>query len=238
MKRLAGTTTLVLMLSATGGCSWLWGDEGYFRDRGSDYRLASQQAPMQVPSGVETRVIEPLLPIPQQIPAASAEGNFKVPRPPQQTALSEQARVAEQGGSVSLLGERDYDAPARVNLVQDAGGTPLLQLDSDFDRAWSRVGRALQSADVRVDDLNRSLGIYYINLAEGAEQPGERPGFFARLFGGGADADASDARAERYQVRLVEAAGEVRVSVEQDLDTLAPADVARRVLTLIQDNLG
>ena len=44
-------------------------------------------------------------------------------------------RSARQGGSVSLLAERDFDAPSRVSLTQDGSGNPLLQLDSDFDRA-------------------------------------------------------------------------------------------------------
>ena len=82
-------------------------------------------------------------------------------------------RSARQGGSVSLLAERDFDAPSRVSLTQDGSGNPLLQLDSDFDRARSSVGRALQAADVRVDDLDRSLGVYYVNLSERADDPDE-----------------------------------------------------------------
>ncbi|MFO5979691.1 hypothetical protein ACLBSL_34015, partial [Klebsiella pneumoniae] len=49
-----------------------------------------------------------------------------------------------------------------------------------------RVGEALGPDDTSVDDLNRSLGVYYVNIAEGAKKPDEdKPGFFSRLSGGG-----------------------------------------------------
>ncbi|MCY1446691.1 hypothetical protein D9M71_632740 [compost metagenome] len=99
------------------------------------------------------------------------------------------------------------------------------------------MGRALQDGDVRVDDMNRSLGLYYINLAEGAEKPDEEPGFFARLLGSD-DAAEDEASAERYQVRLTTVGDSVQVSVEKSLESVAPSDVARRVLELIQEHLG
>ena len=143
-----------------------------------------------------------------------------------------------ENGSVSLLAARDYDAPERVSLSADGSGNPLLSLDSDLDRAWSSVGRALEQGDVRVDDRNRSLGLYYINLSESAQQAEKKPGFFARLIGSGPDKDELEARAERYQVRLTAIGSSVQISVEKDLNTVAPADVAKRILTLIRDNLG
>lgn len=237
MKRLAGLTALALLTATSSGCGWLWGDNGYFRDRGSDYLTARESAPMQLPADVQARRIEPLLPIPAAIPAPASQGKFEVPRPQGLSAAALRGEGEPQGGSVSLLADRRFDAPAQVSLGRDGSGNPLLTLASDFDRAWSAVGRALQDADVRVDDLNRSLGIYYINLAEGAEQPDSKPGLFSRLLGRD-KAAAVDARAERYQLRLTSVGNTVQVSVEQDADTLAPADVARRILVLIQDRLG
>ena len=148
------------------------------------------------------------------------------------------ARSAEQGGSVSLLAARDYDAPNRVSLSEDGNGNPVLSLGADFDRAWSGVGRSLEMADVRIDDINRSLGVYYINLAERAQKPDEKPGFFGSVFGSAPSKEEIDARAERYQVRLTAVGDSVQVTVEKDLNTIAPADVARKVLDLIQENLG
>jgi len=365
MKRLAGLSTLALIISGTSGCGWIWGDDGYFRDRGSDYLSERQVAPMQVPAGVELRPIEPLLPIPQQVGEPRGGDDYEVPRPqrlvlaeqasdyslqtsedarwlvalrapsqawtstrqfftengfrieedrpqtgefitawqsrdeltpalvrnlglgdgetrvrvrvepgvqrgtseirllsvqrkagssadvawPESTANVEEDRVlldelqasltrsAEQGGTASLLAERDFDAPSRVTLVEAGNGNPILRLDSDFNRAWSSVGRALEASDILVEDLDRSLGVYYINLAEGADQRDAKPGFFSRLFGRNAGKDAVDERAERYQLRLADAGGAIQVALDKDIDTVAPADVARRVLNMLKDNL-
>lgn len=366
MKRLAGFSALALIVGTSSGCGWLWGENGYFRDRGSDYMTARETAPMQLPPDVQARRSEPLLPIPSAVPARSGEGKFEVPRPqvmhadarfsdfslqrsgerswvaaqrspaevwalsrqfledsglgiaeervqsgelisawqplerlpaglrrhaedddveisvrlrvepgvqrnsseifllsntrpagssaepawPVQSlapaldrALTERLQdslssAASHGGSVSLLADRSFDAPQRVALGSDGSGNPLLTLDTDLDRAWSAVGRALQAADVRVEDMNRSLGVYYVNVSEGAEKPDEEPGFFSGLFGGKADAEELEARAERYQVRLTRVDSRVQVSVEKNADSVAPADVARHLLGLIRQHLG
>lgn len=371
MKRLAGVSSLAVIISTTSGCGWLWGEEGYFRDRGSDYLEARQTAPIQLPPNVEARRLDPLLPIPANVPESQQQDEFEVPRPlplqvqgevsefslqksgesswivaqhspagvwplikqflesngfrvaeerPQtgefrtdwqkleelsaplagrlgsrvaeldadaetrlrvriepgvqrntseifvastqrpagssaepefssrsanaalEAALlgemsASLARSAEQGGTVSLLAERDFDTPSRVTLSVDSNGNPVLNLDADFDRAWSGIGRALEMGNVRVDDLNRSRGVYYINLAEEAAKD-EKPGFFGRLVGGESDKEEIEARAERYQVRLTPVSEGVQVTVEKDINTFAPEDIARRVLSLIQEHLG
>ncbi|MCY1404516.1 Outer membrane protein assembly factor BamC [compost metagenome] len=112
-------------------------------------------------------------------------------------------------------------------------------MDSDFDRAWVSVGRALDSADIRVDDLNRSLGVYYVNIAEGAKKPEEdKPGFLSRMFGGGEKSkEEEEASAKRYQVRLTSVANTVQITVDKDINTSAPADVAQSVLEKLQESM-
>jgi outer membrane protein assembly factor BamC len=372
MKRLAGLSALALIISSTSGCGWVWGPDGYFRDRGSDYLEATQTAPMQIPAGVsDTKRLDPLLPIPRNVADASQKsGEYIVPRPqplattadssdfslqksgdarwvlaqrapaevwplahqyfedngfriaedrpqtgefsttwqrldelsasvaqrlktsgtsadsetrvrvriepgvqrntseiyvvsierpagstaeadfPARTTnlgldsaltddmLASLSRSAEKGGSVSLLAARDYDTPSRVALSEDGSGNPVLNLGADLDRAWSAVGRALNQGEWRVEDINRSLGLYYINLAEKAKTPENEPGFFGRLFGSKETKEQVDARAERYQVRLSKVGDNVQVTVEKNINTVAPADISRRVLGIIQDNLG
>ena len=153
--------------------------------------------------------------------------------------LANLSRSAEQGGSVSLLAGKGFDAPSRISMIVDGNGNPILNLGADFDRSWSSVGRALDTAQIHIDDLNRSLGVYYINLAANAGTD-KKPGSFAWVpfFGGKADAEEIEASAERYQVRLTKAGDSIQVSVEKDANTVAPADLAREVLSRIQENLG
>ena len=372
MKRLAGLSALALIISSTSGCGWVWGPEGYFRDRGSDYLEAQQTAPMQLPPDVTAaKRLDPLLPIPRNVADDTAKGEYVVPRPQPLTAgadvagayslqktgdtrwivaqsppaevwpvavqffqdngfrldeqrpqtgeftttwqhsdelsaamakrlsaagvgtdsesrvrvriepgvqrntsevyvvsaqrpagstadvaftnrsvntgldaalvddmLASMSRTSEKGGSVSMLASRDFDTPSRVSLSEDGSGNPVLNVGTDLDRAWSSVGRALEQGEWRVEDINRSLGLYYINLAEKAEKPDDKPGFFSSLFGSAPDKEAVEARAERYQVRLSKVGENVQVTVEKNINTVAPADVARKVLSVIQDNLG
>ena len=129
---------------------------------------------------------------------AARSGNASLEAALLDEMLVSMARGVEQGGSVSLLAARDYDAPSRVSLSEDGNGNPVLNLGADFDRAWSGVGRSLELGNVRVDDLNRSLGLYYINMAEGAQINEEKPGFFGRMFGSAPSKEEIEARAERY----------------------------------------
>lgn len=100
------------------------------------------------------------------------------------------------------------------------------------------MGRALEQASLRVEDVDRSQGLYFVNLAERAEPAAQEPGFFSRMFGGKADKAEVEARAERYRVRLSQVGRRVQVTVEQDINTVAPADVARRILEQVRDRLG
>jgi outer membrane protein assembly factor BamC len=99
------------------------------------------------------------------------------------------------------------------------------------------VGRALEQGEWRVEDINRSLGLYYINLSEKPDDKQNQPGF-QPLFGSEPTKEEREARAERYQVRLSKVGERVQVTVEKNINTVAPADVARRVLSAIQDHLG
>jgi len=133
-------------------------------------------------------------------------------------------QAAAQGGAVSLLAAH-FDSPSKVSLTEDSQGRPALTLDTDFDRAWSSIGRALESANLAADDRNRSQGLYYL----GSRQKGG--GFWAWLWG---TDDASENA--QYQIRLNDSNGRVLVTVEQDGNSV-PADSARRVLDLIQQHL-
>ncbi len=67
---------------------------------------------------------------------------------------------------------------ARIAAV---GGAPVLQLDEGFDRAWRRVGLALDRTGFTVEDRDRSQGVYFVRyVAPGADK---KEGFFSKIFG-------------------------------------------------------
>src|SRR3569833_3009484 len=75
--------------------------------------------------------------------------------------------------------------PARAKLVAAANGR-YLQLDEDFERAWRRVGLALDRVGFTVEDRDRSQGVYYVRYVDqdqDAQAKAANKGFFSRLFG-------------------------------------------------------
>ncbi|MDH5540683.1 MAG: outer membrane protein assembly factor BamC, partial [Rhizobacter sp.] len=72
-------------------------------------------------------------------------------------------------------------APARARVL-DGLPEAALQVDDAFDRAWRRVGLALDRSGFTVEDRDRALGLYYVRYVDPAMAGKEEPGFFSRLF--------------------------------------------------------
>jgi outer membrane protein assembly factor BamC len=125
------------------------------------------------------------------------------------------------------------NTPARARAVEGRG-TPALQVDEGFDRAWRRVGLALDRSGFTVEDRDRNAGIYFVRYVDPKFAGKEEPGMFARLFG----AKPQTGGADRYRV-VVKAEG--NGSVVTILDSLgAPKDKdesAQRIVQLLVADL-
>ena len=78
----------------------------------------------------------------------------RVPAPP-----DGQARRPARQSKVIAGRRRRRRASSRV---ADVGGTPVVQIDEGFDRAWRRVGLALDRTGFTVEDRDRSQGTYFV----------------------------------------------------------------------------
>ncbi|WP_374352925.1 outer membrane protein assembly factor BamC [Chitinimonas sp.] len=58
---------------------------------------------------------------------------------------------------------------SKASLSNQADGKRALVLSEGFDRAWRRVGLALEHAGYGINDRDRSLGIYYVSPAVGKD---------------------------------------------------------------------
>ncbi|MAR92955.1 MAG: outer membrane protein assembly factor BamC [Pseudomonadota bacterium] len=342
---------LFLALIALPGCSYLFGEEGQFRERAMDYKKAQSHPPLAVPEGMESRPLQQRYPIP-----AIGEGDFyrpqdsdSVPRPQSLRDVNEAAglELREDAGRVWLVVERprgelwpqlrefaatvaavdqadpgqgvietswmaprqapdekgfwysvgqlfsfsqgeqrdrfrftveavpqagpdtnlvrinhvrvatptpaQVDWPAqpdspglvaavydelmlfledggrkvgssvlsqdlrvlpKYTMTRDGNGYPILVINQDFNRAWLAVGQALADAELEVTDLDRSLGIYYLEQTATVEDE-ER----------------------QLQLRLVTSESGIQVSVQVDDDTLAPQEQSARVLNRLRASL-
>jgi outer membrane protein assembly factor BamC len=122
----------------------------------------------------------------------------------------------------------------RAKLVKAADGA-YVEVDEEFERAWRRVGLALDRVGFTVEDRDRTLGLYFVRyIDDGSMTPQAQRGFFARLF----TYDGGDkSKAEKYRIS-VKGAGNVSKLIvlngEGKADTSKAAD---KILTLLNDQL-
>jgi outer membrane protein assembly factor BamC len=124
-------------------------------------------------------------------------------------------------------------AQSLSELVEADSGS-VLRLREGFDRAWRRIGLALDRGSFTVEDRNRSAGTYYVRYID-TDHSREKPGFLGRVFG-----SKEEEKPRRYRV-VVAAAGtqsDVSVLAAQDATEPASNETTRRMLAVIQEKLG
>jgi len=124
-------------------------------------------------------------------------------------------------------------APARARVLS---GRPAatLQLDESFDRAWRRVGLALDRSGFTVEDRDRAQGLYFVRYVDPAQAGKDEPGFFAKLFSGD---DKKLGGPIKYRVS-VKAEGDVStVAVFDAKGGPENGDAGQRIVKLLVDDL-
>ena len=69
----------------------------------------------------------------------------------------------EEGRAATALAQTQ--TPEQARIVREGGATAL-EMDESFDRAWRRVGLALDRVGFAVEDRDRSKGIYYVRYID------------------------------------------------------------------------
>lgn len=134
-----------------------------------------------------------------------------------------------QDQSKALLATNTARPTSRIETVDDA---PALQVEEGFDRAWRRVGLALDRTGFTVEDRDRNKGLYFVRYVTlGADA--KPTGFFSNLFGGAAATPALlkyqlalRSRNEQTTVTVLNAEGKPESSVN-----------AQRILKVLADDL-
>jgi outer membrane protein assembly factor BamC len=130
----------------------------------------------------------------------------------------------------AAVAQAPVQAP-RARVLDGQGAA--LQLDDGFDRAWRRVGVALDRSGFTVEDRDRTSGLYYVRYVDPKEAKREEPGFFGRLFG------REDKRAvtDRYRVAVKSEGNASTVSVQNAQGAPDSGDVAKRIVQALLDDL-
>lgn len=117
------------------------------------------------------------------------------------------------------------------HIVEGADGKPAAVLiDEPFDRAWRRVGVALDRGGFEVTDRDRSQGLFMINYLDPdyEQKQKQNQGFFTNLFSKAKAVDPVP-----YRIRLSDEGDKTRVTVLGEDGRADTTGVAPRILTLI-----
>ncbi len=127
-------------------------------------------------------------------------------------------------------------APREIaRLVRSGDGkAQRVEIDEPFDRAWRRVGLALDRGGFTVEDRDRTKGTYFVRYLdpEFEAKQREKQGFFSRMFG-------RDPKIDPQQFRVqVATAGDATAVTVLDKDGKPDAGAtAQKILGQISDQL-
>ena len=115
----------------------------------------------------------------------------------------------------------------------------VLDVREGFDRAWRRIGLALDRGGFTVEDRDRAQGVYFVRYIDPDAESTSKPGFMARLF---SRSDSSKpTNAQQFRVRLEGSGETTKVTVlnreGQPLATDVDRRTATRILSLLRDQL-
>ena len=125
-----------------------------------------------------------------------------------------------------------YDA---ANAVLQNNGTGPLVVNDGFDRAWRRVGVALDRSGFTVEDRDRTQGVYFVRYIDPAFAGKDEPNLFQKLFSWGKKDD--EGGPTRYRVSVKAEGDRSIVSVLNGQGVPENGDTGKRITTLLLEDL-
>ena len=123
---------------------------------------------------------------------------------------------------------------ARARLLAD-GPINTLQVDDGFDRAWRRVGVALDRSGFTVEDRDRTQGVYFVRYIDPALAGKEEPSAIAKFFSFGKKEDTLSPL--RYRVLVKGDGDHSLVSVLNAQGAAETTDIGKRITKTLLDEL-
>jgi outer membrane protein assembly factor BamC len=125
--------------------------------------------------------------------------------------------------------------PERARVEKNNEGFPQLVVDETFDRAWRRVGLALDRSGFTVVDRDRSNGVYYVRYSDPDADISKRDqGWLSKLaFWRKEEAE----KPEQYRIAVVESSPRSLVTVQDPKGAPDKTPASDRILALLKDQL-
>ncbi|MBV6273462.1 outer membrane protein assembly factor BamC [Alcaligenaceae bacterium CGII-47] len=132
------------------------------------------------------------------------------------------------------ISRAEADPTGVAAAPQLSGGQASITLNEPFDRAWRRVGVALDSARFTVEDRNRANGDYFIRyLDTDTGEKIEQQTIFGRMFG-----SRNMAEPLKFRVHVADQGASSVVTVQDEQGVTLTDDTARRVISVMSGHLN
>ncbi len=124
---------------------------------------------------------------------------------------------------------------SRATLTKGVNGAEQLEVFEPFDRAWRRVGLALDRVGFTVEDRDRQKGVYFVRYADPQAATKKDEGVLDKLAFW--RDDKPKVKAEQYRVAVTGSADTSQVQVLDRSGTAESSPTASRILALLHEQL-
>ncbi|MFM0550747.1 outer membrane protein assembly factor BamC [Paraburkholderia sediminicola] len=149
------------------------------------------------------------------------------------TAGAKSAAAATAAQNVALSAQQPMpDADSANNTDAQLSSTELT-LGEPYDRAWLRVGLALDRSNFTVDDRDLTRGLYFVRYVDPKDMTSAEQGFWSQVFHG-----KKEKVAKQYLVNVrAVTPNQTRVAVVDDKGTIDQSPQAKQIMSLMADQL-
>lgn len=140
----------------------------------------------------------------------------------------------EEARSKTLLA--DKGAQPMASLIKGGDAGPGVSIPEPFDRAWRRVGLALDRVGFAVEDRDRAGGVYYVRYTDPEANTTQKKGLLSKLAFWRSD-EKQKPKGQRYQVQVKETGGASLVTILMEDGTPARNETGNRIATLLHEQL-
>ena len=135
--------------------------------------------------------------------------------------------------SAAVQASSSPTGPERARLEKSADGATQLVVDDTFDRAWRRVGLALDRVGFTVVDRDRSKGTYFVRYVNPETEAKKEKGFLDKLIFWKEDV----ANPEQYRITVAAADPRSLVTVQDPSGAPLKSANGEKILSLLKDQL-